>query len=145
MTSKLTAAVENAYRVFRRYSLGGRIVVCNCNCCVHPDIEKRLIGTPLREVSNDLLAEYTNSAHGYDTDKIANDFRYFLPRYFELIAAGELPTSNYEEVMLRRLGDANYAATWRPMKSRRSTVTSSPCSPPCLHRRSASSATRAPA
>jgi hypothetical protein len=112
MSPELTAAVENAYRVFRRYSLSGGIVVCNCNCCVHPDNERRLIGTPLREISCALLAEYTNSAHGWDNNKIADDFRYFLPRYFELIANGEIPTNSYEAVTLSRLGDSNYATAW---------------------------------
>lgn len=112
MTPELSAAIENAYRVFGRYSLGGSIVVCNCTCCVHPDSEQLLIKTPLREISCALLAEYTNSAHGFDDQKIQNDFRYLLPRYFELIAQGELPTSSYEEVLLRRLGDACYTAAW---------------------------------
>jgi hypothetical protein len=112
MSPELEAAVENAYRVFRRYSLSGGIVVCNCNCCVQPDNEKRLIRTPLREISCALLAEYTNSAHGWNDQKIADDFRYLLPRYFELIANGELPTNTYEPVTLRRLGDARYATEW---------------------------------
>lgn len=112
MTPELKAAIENAYQVFRRYSLGGSIVVCNCNCCVHPDNEKLLIETPLRDISCELLAEYTNSAHGFDDQKIQDDFRYLLPRYFELIARSELATSSYEEVMLRRLGDAYYATAW---------------------------------
>lgn len=112
MSPELKAAVENAYRVFRRYSLSGGIVVCNCNCCVHPDNERRLIGTPLREISCALLAEYTNSAHGWDNGKIADDFRYLLPRYFDLIANGEIPNNSYEAVTLRRLGDSNYATAW---------------------------------
>jgi hypothetical protein len=112
MSPDLTAAVENAYRLFRRYSLSGGIVVCNCNCCVHPENEKRLIGTPPRDISCALLTEYTNSAHGWDNNKIADDFRYLLPRYFELIANGEIPTNSYEAVTLSRLGDASYATAW---------------------------------
>jgi hypothetical protein len=112
MTPELQAAIENAYRVFGRYHLSGGVVVCNCNCCVHPDNQKRLIGTPLREISCELLAEYTNSAHGWDNDKIADDFRYFLPRYFELIAQGEIPTNSWEPSTLARLGDAHYQTQW---------------------------------
>jgi hypothetical protein len=91
MTPELERAVANAQKVFARYSLNGRIIVCNCPVCVAPETERKLIRTPLSQMSSGLLAEYTHSAHGWD-DKIADDFRYFLPRYLELIAAGDIPS-----------------------------------------------------
>jgi hypothetical protein len=111
MAPELQSAVDNARRVFARYSLNGRIIVCNCPVCVAPEIERQLIRTPLHAISCGLLTEYTHSAHGWD-GKIANDFRYFLPRYFELIAAGEIPCNNGLETCLGRMLHAAYGKHW---------------------------------
>jgi hypothetical protein len=111
MAPELQSAVDNARRVFARYSLNGRIIVCNCPVCVAPEIERQLIRTPLHAISRDLLTEYTHSAHGWD-GKIADDFRYFLPRYFELIAAGEIPCNNGLETCLGRMLHAAYGKDW---------------------------------
>ncbi len=113
MAPELQSAVDNARRVFARYSLNGRIIVCNCPVCVAPEIERQLIRTPLHAISRDLLTEYTHSAHGWD-GKIADDFRYFLPRYFELIAAGEIPCNNGLETCLGRMLHAAYGKDWPP-------------------------------
>jgi hypothetical protein len=111
MTPELDSAVVNARRVFSRYALNGRIIVCNCPCCVAPEVERELIRTPLHELSSALLAEYTNSAHGWD-DKVAQDLRYFLPRYFELIARDDVPCQLDLEVCLRRLANAAWHEEW---------------------------------
>ena len=66
MTPELESAIANAKRVFSRCALNGRIIVCNCNSCVAPEIERELICTPLHMLSSSLLAEYTNSAHSWD-------------------------------------------------------------------------------
>ena len=111
MTPELERAVANAQKAFARYSLNGRIIVCNCPVCVAPETERELIGTPLAQMSSTLLAEYTHSAHGWD-DKIADDFRYFLPRYFELIAADDIPSHHGIESVLDRMYPANYRKAW---------------------------------
>jgi hypothetical protein len=113
MTPELAAAVENAYRVFARYDLRGGVTVCRCNVCVAPEIERELNTVPLREMSSSLLAEYTSSAHGFD-GKTENDFRHYLPRYFELIAMDAPPTTLDEEICLERLHAAGYRANWGP-------------------------------
>ena len=112
MTDELRAVVEDAYRVFSAYRIGGRLTVCNCNVCMHVDTERALAQTPLREIPSSLLAEYTNSAHGYDEDQIATELRYFLPRYFELIANQDPPDHLGLDQCLRRLGEASYRAKW---------------------------------
>lgn len=117
MTPELENAVANARRVFSRYSLNGRIIVCNCPCCVAPETERLLINTPLAELSSSLLAEYTNSAHGWD-DKIAEDLRYFLPRYFELIALGDIPCQLDLEICLRRLSNAAWHEEWPAVEAK---------------------------
>ena len=111
MTPELAAAVENAYREFARYRLRGAIAVCNCNVCVSAEDERALCTVPLRQMPSRLLAEYTHSAHGCD-DRVADELRYFLPRYFELIANGDPPTNTGIEMCLGRLHDAAYRANW---------------------------------
>src|SRR5688572_9724812 len=100
-------AIETAYRVFARYRLGGRIIVCGCSSCVSPQVEQELIRTPLNALPAPTLAEYTNSAHDWD-GRVEDDLRYFLPRYLELIAIGEVPSTVGLDICLRRLSNANY-------------------------------------
>ena len=62
-------------------------------------------------MSAQLLAEYAHSAHQLD-DHTVNQFRYFLPRYFELVAAGRAPSHYAAENCLERLGEAAYRSNW---------------------------------
>jgi hypothetical protein len=87
-------AVARSYDVFGKYAPGDKLVACYCNVCMAPETEALLRTTPLREISSKLLAEYTNSAHGYEQGQIANDLRYLLPRYFELLALNDPPHSS---------------------------------------------------
>ena len=48
----------------------------------------------------------------YDDDRVARELRYFLPRYFELIAAHDYPDRGGLDICLRRLGDADYRKKW---------------------------------
>ena len=111
MSQDLAAAIANAYRAFARYRLKGAISVCKCPVCVDAETERMLCKVPLQQMSSQLLSEYTHSAHGWD-DRIADEFRYFLPRYFELIAAKDPPTNISMETSLERLHEANYRANW---------------------------------
>jgi hypothetical protein len=111
MSPELNIAVENAYREFTRYRLGGVIAVCKCDVCVSDADEKALCTVPLRQISSQLLAQYTLSAHGCD-DRVADELRYFLPRYFELIGQDDLPTTLGIETCLGRLHDARYRTSW---------------------------------
>lgn len=116
MPPDTTAAVENAYGVFARYDLGGGVNVCRCNVCVDAEIERQLNTVPLREISSRLLAQYTSSAHGWD-GKTENDLRYYLPRYFELIASDDTPSDFDEEHCLVRLGEAGYRGNWKSLEA----------------------------
>ncbi|MGL4243323.1 MAG: hypothetical protein ACRCTI_19600 [Beijerinckiaceae bacterium] len=111
-TDTLDQIVADAYRVFARYDPGGSLVVCNCPVCMTKEIEAQLIRTPLRQISSDTLAEYTNSAHGWDDGKIADDTRYFLPRYLELIAADDPPDNMGLDICLRRIAPSNWRTAW---------------------------------
>jgi hypothetical protein len=110
--SILAAVVEDAYRVFARYTCAGSFVVCHCNCCMTEETEAELVRTPLRQIPSDLLAEYTNSAHGWDDDMILADMRYLLPRYLDLIAAGDVPSQLSLSQCLIRLSDAHWREKW---------------------------------
>jgi hypothetical protein len=76
----------------------------------------RLARTPLREISSALLAEYTNSAHDWD-DNVARQLRYFLPRYFELVAAKDPPDNLGLAVCLRRIAYAEWWNRWPPAEA----------------------------
>jgi hypothetical protein len=99
--------------VFGRYRIGNTLEVCHCPVCMTEEAERRLLATPLADIPATLLAEYTNSAHGYDDGRIADELRYLLPRYFELIAAGDPPHPSLEtSLCLDRLGYADWGDRW---------------------------------
>jgi hypothetical protein len=112
MTPDLQAAIDEATRVFARYRLSGALTVCHCNCCMTEETERALLTTPLERVSPELLAEYTNSAHAWDDDKVAREMRYFLPRYMQLIALNEPPDHLGLDICLRRLAYADWREKW---------------------------------
>ncbi len=113
MNEALAAAVEAAYRTFARYRVGNRLRVCHCPVCMTEETERQLVATPLRRIPADLLAEFTNSAHDTEADQPeADELRHFLPRYFELIAAGDPPDGLGLEICLRRLGRSGFRAVW---------------------------------
>ena len=109
-TDRLTNAVAASYQSFAGYRLSGPLVVCNCPVCMDPACAEILQQTPLRDISSRHLAEYTNSAHGYDRDVIERQFKYFLPRYLDLIAACDPPSSLDIDTCLTRL--EGYRSNW---------------------------------
>jgi hypothetical protein len=111
MDAAVQQAVDNAYRVFARYGLSGGLDVCRCNVCVAPNQERLLTATPLHDIPALTLAEYTNSAHVWN-ERVADQLRYFLPRYFELIAQDDIPTNLSIETCLARLSFANWRQMW---------------------------------
>lgn len=112
ITDRLQAAVDHAYAVFGKYTLGGVIAHCDCSVCMTRETAAQLSKLPLREISSGLLGEYTNSAHGYDRDIVEPEFKHFLPRYFDLIAHCQPPSPLCIETCLDRLGTAGYRENW---------------------------------
>jgi hypothetical protein len=108
----LAAVVEDAYRVFARYPCAASFVVCHCPCCMTEDVHAELVRTALRDIRSDLLAEYTNSAHGWDDDLILADMRYLLPRYLDLIAASDVPSQLGLAQCLNQLAHAHWREKW---------------------------------
>ena len=102
-------AVEQAYEVFAQYSVGSRLDVCRCSVCMDDeDIERQLTTTPLRNISAELLCEFTNSAHAAGR---ATEVKYFLPRYFDLLAMRQQTSHNGTEMALGRLAESDWE-TW---------------------------------
>lgn len=111
ITAPLQDAIDNSYVVFGRYRLTGTIVYCDCPSCMTPEVAAKLSSLPLKDIGVDLLSEYTNSAHGYNRDQIETEFKYFLPKYFDLIGHCQPPSYLDLEVCLTRL--KGYRDVWR--------------------------------
>ncbi len=112
MRPELHAVVEDAYEIFGAYRVRHALSVCHCNSCMSVEHERELLKTPLREIPACLLAEYTGSAHSWDDGPVARDMRYFLPRYFDLIAQSDPPDNCGLDICLRRLAQADWRAKW---------------------------------
>ena len=112
MRPQLHAVIQEAYEVFGDYRVRHSLSVCHCNCCMTEEDEPDLLKAPLRDIPANLLAEYTNSAHAWDDGPVAREMRYFLPRYFELLAIDDPPDNGGVDICLRRLGYASWRAKW---------------------------------
>ena len=112
MTPELEEIVRDAYRIFGDYEIRHLLKVCHCPVYMTEEVKRELLKTPLREISSALLAEYTNSAHGWDDGTVAREMRYFLPRYMDLIAANDPPSDTGLGACLGRLGQAQWREKW---------------------------------
>ena len=108
ITDRLAETVDQSYKVFVKYQLSGTLEYCNCNVCMTDEQAAQLSSLSLKNISSKLLAEYTNSAHADNEPQ----FKYFLPRYFDLIARCDPPTDLGLETCLNRLGSARYREKW---------------------------------
>jgi hypothetical protein len=109
----LRRLIEAAYSVFAPYQPRGRLVdVCLCNVCCTEAAQLALSSPPLRAMSSALISEYTNSAHAFDPAVHADDLRWLLPRYMELIALDDPPHYGDFCSCLRHLGAAEYRSRW---------------------------------
>jgi hypothetical protein len=110
---ELQAAVESAYRIFAQYRPGNTLATCRCPQCMDDETMQLLLRTPLKDIDQRLLSEYTWSANGTDDPHYNPDeLRYFLPRYFEFIAAGIYPCFGDEEPTLRQLAHLQFRRHW---------------------------------
>jgi hypothetical protein len=82
LTPALTAAIEALYVTFKRPHPSR---VDGCPCCWKDKENQALMVTPPREMTPDQLSRY--SAKVFTTVGGLSDYKYFLPRIFELTAA----------------------------------------------------------
>jgi hypothetical protein len=88
-SAALTEVIERTYEVFSRYKLAGPLDVCTA-CCVTLEDAEALTKTPLRELSSELLGQFTDTAQSKTPS--FDQLNYFLPRYFELLADRQTPS-----------------------------------------------------
>ncbi|MGE8293043.1 MAG: hypothetical protein ACN6ON_15235 [Sphingobacterium sp.] len=97
---KLDELIENSYRLFEKYVIGRTLQVCK-TCCVTDEEEARLVNTPLRTVSSELLeTAYYRSARNY-SDRELWEMKHFLPRVLELVNNFDFPCHSTEIVFAR--------------------------------------------
>ena len=107
MATDLAPAIAGLYEVFARYSMKPRIA--GCPCCMDDAEESLLHAAPLRALPATTLDPIGGSLLLTVGD--VDDFRHLLPRWFELIATGELELD--EEISINKLGHAEWAS-WDP-------------------------------
>jgi hypothetical protein len=90
------AAVQRLYDVFAAQPRGGPLGFCPH--CVLPDEAEALAATPLRELGADLLGLFLTNALSWTWGE-PDDLWYYLPRIFELAAAGELGTGEIHALL----------------------------------------------
>lgn len=87
-TPSLQDAVRRAYQVFGgRKAPAGPLNVCT-GCCMSEELEHEMRTRPLRELTARHFYEYCTGAMGH-LEQPVDEVRYLLPRWLELIAAGE--------------------------------------------------------
>lgn len=107
----VSEAVERAYDVFRSYRpVDGRVIACPC--CVDDEVMRHLATSPLRKLNESHLADYLESAHEFGDTRTVADFRYLLPRCFDVIAQGGSICRYGPEIGLRRLREAGFREHW---------------------------------
>lgn len=98
--------MEELYRVF---AAKAPPVIEGCPCCIDSRNVDVLLVTPLRELSGDHLWRYITGA--YLTVGGDRDFRYLMPRIFELAALDPSGVPN-TEIVLSKLARARWE-TWQ--------------------------------
>ena len=110
--ARLNEALEAVYAVFAAPTPA---VIEGCPCCISTRGVDVLLTTPLCQISGQQLWRYVSGAFLTIGDK--EDFRYLLPRIFE-ISARDLADSNDPEIVVGKLSLAN----WREWSAREQTV-----------------------
>lgn len=83
--SELAEAIEQLYTAFHAYPLPQN--TAPCLCCHSVESERPLLSRPLRKLREEDLQQYARDA--LLTWGGVDEFRHFLPRIFEIAAAGD--------------------------------------------------------
>jgi hypothetical protein len=97
------AVVDALYDAFASYQLAPEIGYCAY--CDDADYERALHGD-LRSLPSNVVDKYIWDAIHHTGDE--HDFKHFLPRVYELVASGELPTAD-PEMAIGRLAQAGWS------------------------------------
>lgn len=88
MNENLKKLTEDFYKVFSKYPVSYPLDICTV-CCASKDEEKRLINTPVRKLSKELIWVYSAAAKPNKPN--LKEWKHFLPRYIELASGFKLP------------------------------------------------------
>ena len=108
MNQKALEAIDNLYEVFGEFPKPLNIE--GCPCCVDEKDTFTLLSKPLRSLTDQELSSYASSLFLTVGDEA--DFRYFLPRIFE-ISANEVGWWPDPEIVLGKLRRAGWNS-WTP-------------------------------
>jgi hypothetical protein len=102
-TQALQSAVRRAYEAFgTERAPNTPLNVCTAGCCMPEDLEREMRTLPLRMLTARHFYEYCTGAMG-DLVQPAAEVRYLLPRWLELVAAGD-ETHHSIELTFDRVG-----------------------------------------
>jgi hypothetical protein len=99
-------AIDNLYSVFSKYSLNDKVTGHYCPLCLSEEDNVYFHIMPLNSISSWRLNTYFTSANILDGD--LNDFKYFIPRIFEIVYLHEDNESWFHEKVWTKLSEAKY-------------------------------------
>lgn len=111
MDKELKIAKENLYSTFSEYPFKSTIE--GCPCCVSDSDKSTLHSKPLRELEDEDLSRFAFKAMTTWGD--VNDYKYYLPRIFELASQRKLIVDTF--VILRKLEYAKWKQ-WEPKEQK---------------------------
>jgi len=80
ISENMKKMIEEAYEIFA-HDLNGKLTVCT-PCCVSEENVEKLIKTPVKELSKELMQEYLNAVN---YDETGLEIKHFLPKIIEFI------------------------------------------------------------
>jgi len=105
MTDEFEIAIDKLYKTFSKYPYKSKIE--GCPCCVSDSDKSTLHSKKLRELEDEDLSYYAFKAMTTFGD--LEDFKYYLPRIFELTAKRKLMVNTF--IILGKLEYGNWD-TW---------------------------------
>ena len=80
ISENMKKMIKEAYEIFT-HDLNGKLTVCT-PCCVSEENVEKLIKTPVKELSRELMQEYLNAVN---YDETGLEIKHFLPKIIEFI------------------------------------------------------------
>jgi hypothetical protein len=97
MEKKMKEIIKRGYDLFACYKLNGKLDVCPC--CVSEEEKELLLSVPVEKIPLDILSVYNTSAMPEKIEAV--EYKYFLPRFLELINEFNFPAHSVEIALNR--------------------------------------------
>ena len=86
----LNRAIAALYDIFQSYRAVFPLHACDCPICMPEEMMREMVRMPLKQLSANYFYEYNNAPCDISDKKTyADEIKYFLPRWFELLIQGE--------------------------------------------------------